>query len=241
MKRLSFYLLFGMIRALSAIPIFWMFYFLHFQEEGNGGMMDVLFNGLLFISFGVVHSVMSRRFAKRRMARLVGESFVRTLQIVLGGITLFALLYYWRPVPGVLWQTEGPWYWMLSFLYSSCIVGMIHTMSRIDYSEFVGIRAHINRLKNGPLEGPKFSAKGLYAYCRHPTYLLMLIALWVGPVMTYGRLEFAFLASAYLFIGTFLEERNLREELGQVYDVYRANVPMWIPRVRPWRYEPNVE
>jgi protein-S-isoprenylcysteine O-methyltransferase Ste14 len=32
-----------------------------------------------------------------------------------------------------------------------------------------------------------------------------------------------------------LEERNLRQELGPGYDLYRANVPMLIPRLTPWR------
>jgi len=49
-----------------------------------------------------------------------------------------------------------------------------------------------------------------------------LVALWVGPMMTLGRLEFAALASLYLFAGTLLEEHNLRQELGDVYDVYAA-------------------
>jgi hypothetical protein len=51
--------------------------------------------------------------------------------------------------------------------------------------------------------------------------------------MTYGRLEFAFLGNVYLIIGTFFEERNMREEMGEVYTLYRENVPMWIPRLRP--------
>jgi protein-S-isoprenylcysteine O-methyltransferase Ste14 len=92
-------------------------------------------------------------------------------------------------------------------------------------------------MKNRPAKSPVFSAKGPYAYCRHPMYLFLLIALWMGSVMTYGRLEFALLGSTYLIIGTFFEERNLREELGEVYNLYRENVPMWIPRLQPWRFE----
>lgn len=38
----------------------------------------------------------------------------------------------------------------------------------------------------------------------------------IGAVMTCGRLAFAFLANLYLFVGALLEERNLREELGEV-------------------------
>jgi protein-S-isoprenylcysteine O-methyltransferase Ste14 len=55
--------------------------------------------------------------------------------------------------------------------------------------------------------------------------------------MTYSRLEFALLGSIYLIIGTIFEERNLREELGEAYTLYRENVPMWIPRVQPWKLQ----
>jgi protein-S-isoprenylcysteine O-methyltransferase Ste14 len=68
-------------------------------------------------------------------------------------------------------------------------------------------------------------------------YALFLVALWVGPHMTFGRVEFALIGSLYLLLGTFLEERNLRKELGGVYDLYRDHVPMWIPRMTPWKQE----
>jgi protein-S-isoprenylcysteine O-methyltransferase Ste14 len=78
------------------------------------------------------------------------------------------------------------------------------------------------------------SVEGPYAYCRHPMYLAMLAAFWVGPAMTFARLEFATLATLYLLVGLRLEERNLREELGPEYDLYCANVPMLVPRLTPW-------
>lgn len=65
-------------------------------------------------------------------------------------------------------------------------------------------------------------------------YGFLLMALWIGPVMPFGRLVIAALASVYVLAGTLLEERSLRAELGEVYDVYRAHVPMWIPRLTPW-------
>jgi protein-S-isoprenylcysteine O-methyltransferase Ste14 len=166
MKRVLLYSLIALTRAFSDLPLLWMFYFLHFQKEGSGGVSDALFNAALFISFGALHT------------------------------TFF-----------------------------------------IDYLDFLGIRALLRILKNRPVRSPVFSVRGPYAYCRHPLYLFLLLALWIGPIMTYGRLEFALLASLYLLVGTFLEERNLREELGEIYDLYRANVPMWIPRLKPWRPE----
>ena len=55
--------------------------------------------------------------------------------------------------------------------------------------------------------------------------------------MTLTRFEFALIGSVYLVIGTYFEERNLRQELGEVYELYQANVPMWIPRLSPWKYK----
>jgi protein-S-isoprenylcysteine O-methyltransferase Ste14 len=31
-----------------------------------------------------------------------------------------------------------------------------------------------------------------------------------------------------------VEEPGLRKRFGAQYDAYRANVPRWLPRVRPW-------
>jgi protein-S-isoprenylcysteine O-methyltransferase Ste14 len=67
-------------------------------------------------------------------------------------------------------------------------------------------------------------------------YFALLAIFWVGPVMSWGRFEFALVGTLYLFIGSRFEERNLRRELGTAYDLYCAHVPMWIPRLTPWHY-----
>jgi protein-S-isoprenylcysteine O-methyltransferase Ste14 len=97
---------------------------------------------------------------------------------------------------------------------------MIYATSFIDYLDFVGIRAHLRAMRNRPHRRPVFSVKGPYAYCRHPLYLLLLIAFWLAPVMTLTRFEFALIGSVYLVIGTYFEERNLGKELGEVYALY---------------------
>lgn len=63
----------------------------------------------------------------------------------------------------------------------------------------------------------------------------------MGTVMTYARAEFTILGTIYFLTGTHLEERNLREELGEVYELYCQNVPMWIPRLKPWKYKEERE
>ncbi len=236
MKRVLLYSLIVVIRIVSDLPLLWMFYFLYFPEQGSGGISAIFFNAGLFFSFATLHSLMARDFAKRFIARFVSEKFIRISYVMINGISLSLLLYLWQPTAGELWRTDGILYWFLSGLYASCIIGLIFTTFFIDYADFLGIRSLLRILKNRPSKPPVFSAKGPYAYCRHPMYLLLLISFWAGPVMTYGRLEFALLGSGYLFLGTLFEERNLRKELGNIYDYYRKNVPMWIPRIKPWSY-----
>jgi protein-S-isoprenylcysteine O-methyltransferase Ste14 len=239
MKRTFLYVVIILTRILADLPLYWMFYVLHFpfQKQGSGGIPEAMFNAALFISWGAIHSLLARDFAKKRMAKLVGDNFVRTGYVWIAGITLTLVLLLWRPVSGVLWQADGILYWLLTLLYFGFIAGMIYTTFFIDYLDFVGIRAHLRAMRNRPHRPPVFSVKGPYAYCRHPLYLLLLISFWLTPVMTLTRFEFALIGSVYLVIGTYFEERNLRQELGEVYELYQANVPMWIPRLSPWKYK----
>jgi protein-S-isoprenylcysteine O-methyltransferase Ste14 len=58
-----------------------------------------------------------------------------------------------------------------------------------------------------------------------------LIAFWSAPAMTWGHLLFAGMTTAYIFVGVFLEERDLRRSLGGVYEDYRRRVGMIVPSV----------
>jgi protein-S-isoprenylcysteine O-methyltransferase Ste14 len=80
-------------------------------------------------------------------------------------------------------------------------------------------------------------AQGLYRYVRNPMYVaLMLVvlgqALLFGSValLEYGAiLWFGFHAFVLAY-----EEPKLRATFGGEYRTFCANVPRWIPRLRPW-------
>lgn len=79
---------------------------------------------------------------------------------------------------------------------------------------------------------------GLYRHVRNPMYVAVL-AIIVGQVLVFGSLVLLGYAGLVwvLFHGFVLlhEEPTLRRKFGSSYDVYRANVRRWWPRVRPWR------
>ena len=80
--------------------------------------------------------------------------------------------------------------------------------------------------------------KGPYRHVRNPMisgvlFLLAAEALIFTSWALAGWLLVFFLANAlYLPLS---EEKNLKRRFGEQYLTYKANVPRWIPRIRPWR------
>lgn len=92
---------------------------------------------------------------------------------------------------------------------------------------------------------PVFSTRhlvvtGLYRYVRNPMYVGVVsviagqgLLLGNARVLGYGLL--VWLAFSLFVIG--YEEPTLRRTFGAEYERFCANVPRWIPRLRPWRGE----
>jgi protein-S-isoprenylcysteine O-methyltransferase Ste14 len=78
---------------------------------------------------------------------------------------------------------------------------------------------------------------GLYRYVRNPMYLAVSGAI-VGQALLLSRpVLFAYAAViSIVFVGFVrgYEEPTLRSQFGAEYDAYRAAVPGWWPRRRPW-------
>jgi protein-S-isoprenylcysteine O-methyltransferase Ste14 len=79
---------------------------------------------------------------------------------------------------------------------------------------------------------------GLYRHVRNPMYVsVAAVILGQGALLADGRLV-AYGAFFWLACHGFVvvyEEPTLAQTFGGEYERYRANVPRWIPRVRPWQ------
>ncbi|MET8157777.1 isoprenylcysteine carboxylmethyltransferase family protein [Sphaerisporangium sp. NPDC005289] len=78
---------------------------------------------------------------------------------------------------------------------------------------------------------------GLYRYVRNPMYVGVLAAI-VGQALLLARSGLLWYA-AIAFVAVFCfvrlyEEPTLRRSFGAEYEEYRAAVPGWWPRLRPW-------
>ena len=78
---------------------------------------------------------------------------------------------------------------------------------------------------------------GFYRFVRNPMYVAVVAAI-LGQSMILANLMLV-LYAAVVWIVTNLfvviyEEPTLRRKFGNEYADFRANVPRWIPRLRPW-------
>ena len=99
----------------------------------------------------------------------------------------------------------------------------------INHFELFGLHQVANNLSGRDMPPPRFKTPVLYKVVRHPIYLGFIIAFWAAPMMTVGHLLFAAVTTAYIFVGIWLEERDLIALFGDEYRRYRQRVSMLVP------------
>ncbi len=189
-------------------------------------------NMLLLSLFAVQHSVMARKPFKQWWTQFVPKSVERSTYVLFSSLALILLFWQWRPIPAVVWEITHPQIAMVVMGLS--FVGWLLVLTStflINHFELFGLHQVANNLAGRGMAEPRFKAPMLYKLVRHPIYLGFIIAFWVAPVMTMGHLLFAAVTTAYIFVGIFLEERDLVALFGDEYRRYRERVSMLVP----WR------
>jgi len=190
----------------------------------------LIVNLLLLSLFAVQHSVMARPQFKRWWTRLVPVAIERSTYVLLASLALVLLFWQWRPLPAVLWRIDNPQ--IALALTGVSLAGWLIVLAStflINHFELFGLQQVTVHLVGRTMPEPRFRTPVLYRLVRHPLYFGLVIAFWATPVMTAGHLLFAAVTTAYIFVGIFLEERDLTAQFGDEYRRYRQRVAMLIP------------
>lgn len=140
----------------------------------------------------------------------------------------------WRYPGAPLWHVPG---WLAWPAAGISVAGYLWSMRWYDGMDFVGLRQWRSR-KSATHWQDRLILSPLHRFVRHPWYSLGLLFIWTRDLNA-GWLVACMAISAYLVMGSRLEEIKLIEDFGESYRRYRDRVPSLVPL--PWRYLSQAE
>lgn len=189
------------------------------------------------VLYAVIHSWTASGTAKDWARRAFGPAADRWYRLVYNAVSAvlllpFAPMLLWLP-DRLLYTLSPPWLWLALLGQMLALLGVVYGIWQTDAAHFLGLRqwreGHTQQLERPQ---PRLVISGPYRLVRHPLYFFGLVFIWLTPQMTVNRLALAIVLSAYLYVGTFFEERRLVREFGDAYRQYQQRVPRMLPGMR---------
>jgi methanethiol S-methyltransferase len=206
---------------------------------GSLGVIDLgldeterlVFDGALCLLFFVQHSGMVRGSFRSLSRRFLRDEYFGAFFSIVSGVVLLAMILLWQESDKTLLTLQGAWRWPARALYFLSLYGFARGVRALGTFDTFGIRAVIRHVRGKEPPSVPFTVRGPYRRVRHPLYLFSLLLIWSQPDLTAERLLFNLLWTAWIVVGSILEERDLVAAFGDDYRAYRRDVPMLIPRL----------
>ena len=148
-------------------------------------------------------------------------------------LSLLPVIYYQLNIEHkVIWTWPGPWHLAKYALYGASFLLFYGGFRVYDIQHMLGLKKIYEMQDGRNAETSEFTADGILGYVRHPWYSVAILLIWAYDAITDVSLVSKTVLTAYIIIGTLLEEKKLVYEFGEAYLSYQKKVPMLIPRLR---------
>lgn len=174
-----------------------------------GFAVALLTNLGLLALFAIQHSSMARPAFKRAWTRIIPPAAERSTYVLFSSVALMILFAFWQPMGGVIWHFEDSLVQAICYtLFGLGWVTVFASSFLINHFDLFGLRQVWLHFRRRPYTHLPFATPGLYRLVRHPLYCGFLLAFWFTPTLTVAHLLFALMITAYILVGTQLEERD---------------------------------
>ena len=186
---------------------------------------------LLWLAYGVLHSVLADNKVKRFFEQKMGKGYrrYRLLYNLQALVFLVVILVYQLTLPVErLWEFDWRIHLVGNILKYGGLLIVLIAISGYDFKEFSGLTFSP---RNASAGSGTLKTTGLLHYVRHPIYTGTLLSVWGLFVeeASIRNLIMAVCITVYVRIGIVFEERKLIAEFGKNYLEYRRQVPMLFP------------
>ena len=197
-------------------------------------MSGYLLLALLWAAYCAVHSALISISVTSWLKAMLASRyrFYRLFFNIFSIVTLIPLVMYshsarFNSEPLFTWS--GHWWMLRYFLVSLCVVLVLAGARHYSMLQFLGIHQIRNEsIRTGMTGSGDLDDRGVLGIVRHPWYVTVFILLWTGDLNA-AATTVNLVLSAYLIVGTLLEERKLVIEFGEEYRRYQGRVSMFIP------------
>ena len=183
---------------------------------------------LLWLLFGVLHSVLAAGWWKGLMQRWLGVNFkyYHFAYSLFAAFTLIGILVFQYTMQSQLLYKSPVW---VKGLLCLPVLAGLAIMGVVIKKYFFSLSGISVFYKQQP--APVLEQGGLHRFVRHPLYFGTLLFIWslflVFPYL--NNLLACIVITLYTVFGARLEEKKLVAQFGEKYVAYKQKVPMIIP------------
>jgi protein-S-isoprenylcysteine O-methyltransferase Ste14 len=191
--------------------------------------VEIFVYALLWISFGLVHSLLARASAKRLLEPLFGYAY-RISYNLFSALHIGLVIIGGEIVLGsnsVVFEIGNELVFVATAVQWSGVIVIIFSLTQYDLGRFSGI-TQVFCGSDLSADTEPLHTTGMHGYVRHPLYLGAYLYLLGGATSEFG-MQTALWGCLYLLVGTWFEERGLIAQYGRAYEEYKQNVPAIIP------------